>query len=167
MGLQSCLCHKPVRCAQSSTEAHSKSSPDPSTHRQAQGGEEDRTTMLRVMVRYSNHEALEGKAPLGLSSGRRLNRWYAIKRLILTGVNLRTHLQRKCQTSICACERGESYLFRTTGKCEWAGNGKYRDVICFCFVAFLIFRCPWAHPGAGAIQTQHAGFLAAPRRYHC
>jgi len=31
--------------------------PDPSTHRQAQGGEEDRTTMLRVMVRYSNHEA--------------------------------------------------------------------------------------------------------------
>ena len=34
--------------------------PDPSTHRQAQGGEEDRTTMLRVMVRYSNHEVLEG-----------------------------------------------------------------------------------------------------------
>jgi hypothetical protein len=31
--------------------------PDPSTHRQAQGGEEDLTTMLRVMVRYSNHEA--------------------------------------------------------------------------------------------------------------
>ncbi len=27
--------------------------PDPSTHRQAQGGEEDRTTMLRVMVRFS------------------------------------------------------------------------------------------------------------------
>ncbi len=27
---------------------------------QAQGGEEDRTTMLRVMVRYSNHEVLEG-----------------------------------------------------------------------------------------------------------
>ncbi len=33
--------------------------PDPSTHRQAQGGEEDRTTMLRVMVRYSNHEAID------------------------------------------------------------------------------------------------------------
>ncbi len=57
--------------AQSSTEAHSKSGPDPSTHRQAQCGEEDRTTMLRVtrreplgrtMVRYSNHEALEGQA---------------------------------------------------------------------------------------------------------
>ncbi len=73
MGLQSCLCHKPVRPirqahgpealvgrAQSSTmvrrahhpeedrgEAHSKSGPDPST-------------MLRVMVRYSNHEVLEG-----------------------------------------------------------------------------------------------------------
>jgi len=25
--------------------------------------------MLRVMVRYSNHEALEGKAPLGLRLG--------------------------------------------------------------------------------------------------
>ncbi len=69
-------------------EAHSKSGPDPSTHRQAQGGEEDRTTMLRVMVRYSNHEALEGEAPLGLSStlrlgpegssGRRLDRWYGV-----------------------------------------------------------------------------------------
>jgi len=51
---------------------------DPSTHRQAQGGEEDRTTMLRVMVRYSNHEALEGEASLGLSSGRRLDRWYGV-----------------------------------------------------------------------------------------
>ncbi|MEE9143973.1 MAG: hypothetical protein V3U06_04300, partial [Candidatus Binatia bacterium] len=37
------------RQAQSSTEAHSKSGPDPSN-------------MLRVMVRYSNHEALEGQA---------------------------------------------------------------------------------------------------------
>ena len=36
--------------------------PDPSTHRQAHGDEEDRTTLLRVMVRYSNHEALEGQA---------------------------------------------------------------------------------------------------------
>ena len=66
--------------------------PDPSTHRpfrqaqgpealegQAQGGEEVRTTMLRVMVRYSNHEALEAEAPLGLSSGRRLDRWYGVK----------------------------------------------------------------------------------------
>jgi len=44
-------------------EAHSKSGPDPST-------------MLRVMVRYSNHEALEGEAPRGVSPGRRLDRWY-------------------------------------------------------------------------------------------
>jgi len=35
--------------------------------------------MLRVMVRYSNHEALEGEAPFGLSSGRRLDRWYGVK----------------------------------------------------------------------------------------
>jgi len=48
---------RPIRQTQSSTEAfdrvqpraHSKSGPDPST-------------MLRVMVRYSNHEALEGQA---------------------------------------------------------------------------------------------------------
>jgi len=38
--------------------------------RQAQGGEEDRTTMLRVMVRYSNHEALEGEA---------LDGWFGVK----------------------------------------------------------------------------------------
>ncbi len=44
---------------------------------QAQGP--DPSTMLRVMVRYSNHEALEGEAPLGLSSGRRLDRWYGVK----------------------------------------------------------------------------------------
>ena len=46
--------------------------PDPSTHRLAQGGEEDRTTMLRVMVRYSNHEALEGEA---------LDRWYGVNEI--------------------------------------------------------------------------------------
>ncbi len=57
MGLQSCLCYKPVRPIR---QAHgpsiflgvlrsgvSLSNPDPST-------------LLRVMVRYSNHEALEG-----------------------------------------------------------------------------------------------------------
>jgi len=77
---KSCLYHEPVRPIR---QAHgpealegqghgpsiflgvlrsgvSLSSPDPSTHRPAQGGEEDRTTMLRVMVRYSNPEVLEG-----------------------------------------------------------------------------------------------------------
>ena len=52
-------------------------------------------------------------------------------------------------------------------KFEWAGNGKYSDVICFCFVPFLILHCPWAQPGAGAMQTQHAGFFAVPQGCHC
>jgi len=53
------------------------SGPDPSTHRQAQGGEEDRTTMLRVIVRYSNHEA---QTPRELSRAAP-DRWYGVKRV--------------------------------------------------------------------------------------